>query len=689
MDYFSRQICPPKLYMKQIIRFLLILALVYYSPNAQAQKDSLFLDLGRIKLRKDFTQSVTIKGSDLERMPFANLTEAINTWLMGTLTEKNTVMYVVDGNLLNDVNAYSVYDIEEVTLVQNAMIQVSGSTRQQQLVLVTTKSNTSHKAGVSIAAQLFRTGKEANSGAPNTKYNTNLYHQYYLSVYQNRERLQYGFSLNYLRDVNPGTKQNDVAYQSPLHIDRFRVQAYLTTQLGRNNTLQLNIGYAPQRIEEKSKANYAVEKREYTYTKRQPLFMPSLQLHTNFSKNLNNDLSVAYVPGVDRTNTFLSRQRFYPYNTDSFKMRNYLDSKDRIQQLVIRDHLNYVISLGSWALEPSLDIMYKYLERKSETISKSVSDNNGLQSLNLFTTTYGPGNIFLVTPSLNLFYRNIFNVQAGCLQNLPHGLSDKTKRTFPFVSTSLDVLRTFVPAANAGVKLFASYAAAGDFADMQDTLKDFVPTNQSANSPFPYYGMGLDKAWHIMTAGATGHAWNNRLMINYYFERRHFNTEMEINLPLNLTRVYMPECRSYTHRLGVQVKIIEISQAQWLSGINVTKMKNDIYADFFNPGTVIKTTTWSGGWVNRFHYKSMLLGFDILYHPDAMYTSRTASTITMKKANAWLLQNLYAGYKWQQGKLKGLEAYAATRNLAQNDKYDLSDGRRYYGIGFKMCLNKD
>jgi hypothetical protein len=61
----------------------------------------------------------------------------------------------------------------------------------------------------------------------------------------------------------------------------------------------------------------------------------------------------------------------------------------------------------------------------------------------------------------------------------------------------------------------------------------------------------------------------------------------------------------------------------------------------------------------------------------------------MSKANAWLLQNLYAGYQWQQGKLKGLEVYAATRNLAQSDKYDLSDGRRYYGIGFKMCLNKD
>lgn len=675
--------------MRQTIPLLFILALVY-SSNVQAQNDSTFLDLGRIKLRKEFTQSTTIKGSDLERMPFTNLTEAINSWLMGSLTTKNTVVYVVDGNLLNDVNAYSVYDIEEVTLIQNAMIQVSGATRQQQLVLVTTKRNASHKAGICAAGQLFGTGKEATFG----KSTVNLYHQYYLSVYQNRQRLQYGISLNYLRDVNPRAKQDEIAYNHPLHMDRFRVQAYLTTQLGNHNTLQLNIGNAPQGITEKRTTNYSTRKGEYTYTNRQPLFMPSLRLHTNFLKNGNNDLSVAYVPGVGRTNTFESIQGFYPYSSDSFKIRDYVNSKDRMQQLVIRDHLSYVKSLGAWSLEPSLDIMFRNLKRKSETTrSYTLWNNNALNpgtvQNSTMVNTYGPAKIFLLTTSLNLFYKNIFNVQAGWLQNLSHRYSDKMKRTFPFVSTSLDVLRTFVPAAKAGVKLFASYALAGDFADMQDTLKDFVPINQSANTPFTYYGSAYDTARHIMIAGAVCHAWNNRLMINYYFERRHFNEAMEIILPPNFTRVYMPECRSYTNRLGVQVKIIETSQAQWLSGINATQIKNEIYATFLNPGTVLKTTTWSGGWINRLRYKALLLGCDILYYPDVRWTSRTSSNITMSKANAWLLQNLYAGYQWQQRKLKGLEVYAATRNLAQSDKYDLSDGRRYYGIGFKMCLNKD
>lgn len=676
----------PQLPMRKTIPLLLILALAY-SSNIQAQNDSLFFDPGRIKLRKEFTQSITIKGSDLERMPFTNLTEAINSWLMGTLITKNTVLYVVDGNLLNDVNAYSVYDIEEVTLIQNAITQVSGATGQQQLVLVTTKRNTSNKAGICLAGQLFGTGKEANFGTPGQKSTVNLYQQYYLSVYQNRQRLQYGISFNYLRDVKPQVKQDEIEYNPPLHIDRFRAQAYLTTQLGNHNTIQLNIGYAPQRIAEKRTTNNTGDKREYTYTNRQPLFMPSLRLHSVFLKNWNNDLSVAYVPGVDRTNAFQSLQGIYPYSSDSFKIRSTFNSKDRIQQLVIRDHLSYTKIIGAWGLEPSLDFMYRNLKRKSEAISSySLWNNNIMNPGSVQNSTvanaYGPVKIFLLTPSLNVFYRNIFNVQAGWLQNLSHRYSDKMKRTFPFASTSVEVLRTFVPAAKSSVKLFASYATGGDFADIQDTLKDFVPFNQSVNTTFPYYGSAYDTAWHMMTAGAVAHSWNNRIIINYYFERRHFSTPMVVTLPPNYTRVYMPECRSYIHRLGVQVKIIETSQTLWLSGINATRMKNEIYATFLGPGTVLKTTTWSGGWFNRLRYKALLLGCDILYHPDATYSSTN-------KTNAWLLQNLYAGYQWQQGKLKGLEAYAATRNLAQSDKYDLSDGRRYYGIGFKMFLNKD
>src|SRR5688572_3917933 len=126
--------------MKLKLTLRLVLALLFCSFYTLlfAQNDTSWLDLGRIKLKKEFTQSVTIKGKDLEQMPFASLAEAINVWLYGLATNNYSVAYVIDGNMITDVNAYSIHDIEEIILVQNALVQLNGATKEKQLVLITT-----------------------------------------------------------------------------------------------------------------------------------------------------------------------------------------------------------------------------------------------------------------------------------------------------------------------------------------------------------------------------------------------------------------------------------------------------------------------------------------------------------------------------------------------------------------------
>src|SRR5687767_3978941 len=99
--------------MKMKLTMRLVLALLFCTSYSflVAQTDADWLDLGRIKLKKEFTQTVTIKGKDLEQMPFSNLADAIGVWLYGLATNNETVVYVIDGNLITDVNVYSVYDI--------------------------------------------------------------------------------------------------------------------------------------------------------------------------------------------------------------------------------------------------------------------------------------------------------------------------------------------------------------------------------------------------------------------------------------------------------------------------------------------------------------------------------------------------------------------------------------------------
>lgn len=66
--------------MKKKPSLLLVIALCLSVFTTMAQNDSSYLDLGRVKIRKDFTQTVTIKGTDLEKMPFSSIEEVVNTW---------------------------------------------------------------------------------------------------------------------------------------------------------------------------------------------------------------------------------------------------------------------------------------------------------------------------------------------------------------------------------------------------------------------------------------------------------------------------------------------------------------------------------------------------------------------------------------------------------------------------------
>src|SRR5580700_9885930 len=118
---------------------LTIITLTCCTSAVVAQDDSSRLDAGFVTLKREFTQIVSIKGSDLEKMPFTNLSDAIAAWLYGAYTTPVTLQYVVDGNPVADVNAYSIYDIEEVVLVQNAAALVNTVDGQQEMVIIRTK----------------------------------------------------------------------------------------------------------------------------------------------------------------------------------------------------------------------------------------------------------------------------------------------------------------------------------------------------------------------------------------------------------------------------------------------------------------------------------------------------------------------------------------------------------------------
>src|ERR1700722_13793431 len=228
--------------MKNAIILIAMLILVggLLSPTF-AQSDTTHLDLGYLTLKKDFTQQVVIRGVDLEKMPFTNLSDAISAWLYGAYTNPGTVQYVVDGNPVADVNAYSIFDIEEVVLVQHAAGLIATASGQSELVLIRTKRSRG-PGGITAAAQ---TGLITAASGNGFISDPRLFHNYYVGGYRNLGKVGFGVSANYIRDAMSYTTTGEKVIV-PDNWQRWRLNGYFDWRPDQHNLVELTMNYTPQ-----------------------------------------------------------------------------------------------------------------------------------------------------------------------------------------------------------------------------------------------------------------------------------------------------------------------------------------------------------------------------------------------------------------------------------------------------------
>jgi hypothetical protein len=117
--------------------------------------------------------------------------------------------------------------------------------------------------------------------------------------------------------------------------------------------------------------------------------------------------------------------------------------------------------------------------------------------------------------------------------------------------------------------------------------------------------------------------------------------------------------------------------------IRTASIRNYLVQNGVGDFTSNNSPSWTGGWVNRFQFKDFSAGIDFLYHFNE---TTVDSTSPASKTNSLLLQYIYAGYYIHSSKAKTIEIFLDSRNLFHNSKSDLTDGRRYYGIGGKIGL---
>jgi len=664
--------------MKKIAYLLTVVLVLCLGGAVFAQMDSSRLDLGYTYLNKKFTQNITIRGADLEKMPFTTLSDAIAPWLYGAYSTSGAILYIVDGNPLSDPNAYSIYDIEEIVLVQDATALIGTNSGQQQLVLITTRRGKGKK-GITAAVQTGLVNASANGKTTDTR----LYHQYYVGGYRNLDKISFGVSGGFQRDVMPIEKQDDLKINTPYNLQRWRLNGYFDWRVNKRNLVEVAMNYTPEKLALDGKGTDNVF--EKTLSGAQHYLQPSLRWHSELLPGLKNDLQGNYFSSVYKENDDLVSELTYPVsgeenNQGQTKYDNYFWR--------VRDRLSYGVVAGDWRIESALDYSYEHLKvslEQQNVLTRSYNAPNYPPNVSTdYLRSYSTQKSSVLTPAVDVSFRQALNIQAGLVMNISNPLNG-LKHNLPYVRAALDLLRMGSTdgkgdaGANNSLKIFGSYAQRTILSPYASLLVPLSVATTIYDVVLPWGasqtgvagGFTPSRTYWSWESGVSYSVAKNRLQLQYVLERRNMNLP---NQPW----------RSTMHHFNIRAKVVEGDGVSWETGLNVTLLRSkpelsaystikpglgDAYPDKYSP---------TGGWVNRVRVKRFIAGVDLLYHFAETVNTPTGDN---SHVSSVVMPNVYAGYSYRSTTL-----FAECRGLVKNHTQDMMDQRKYYTLGATLNL---
>src|SRR6185503_12582674 len=110
---------------------------------------------------------------------------------------------------------------------------------------------------------------------------------------------------------------------------------------------------------------------------------------------------------------------------DGYNTYSTANEDSKSYQLYIRDRVSYALHAGDWSFEPSVNASYQYFKEGytstyySET-GPNAGSNPGGGLGNPSTATYSPGGfkLYVLSPVLDISYRQVLNIQGGIVSNV-------------------------------------------------------------------------------------------------------------------------------------------------------------------------------------------------------------------------------------------------------------------------------
>lgn len=675
--------------------------------------DSSTYDLGRITMKKRSVQAVTIKAADLEKMPFTDLKDAINIYTNGIYSAHQDYVYVIDGVLNADINAYSIYDVDEITMVQNAATVLNGVDGSKTLILVKTKHGGSDSKGVTVAGQseFIRLTQRSpytfsNQGAVYPKTN-DMYHQYYISAYGNSAMIKAGVSAEILHNTLPlgyyVLPADASSSLSPIHTNRFKFNGYLDAKLGESNLLTLNAGYVPQRdvasrYSQRPGTNGDVNNEHVNFYNSQNLFYADVKLATVIAEGFTNKISAGFERLRDH-GEFLG----VAYNSANVLQigGSRRDSTTSVNSFIAKDDISYLGQLGDFTLQPNVNFTFRQFDNPH---SAQWASTNGGTFLNFINNSYqSKQKLGILTPSITLGYLDWLSIQGGFQTYLNSNVALQVQdheqtQPLPFANVSVDLFTPLeMDTDEMRLNIFGSYARNFNYAnDLYGSLMDELYIHPGNNARFdvqpdPY------RVFTQIQGGAVFSVLENKLSFSYNYSLKRFNaSQVSLILTPTFRDIFQnTDARIELHRAGIDFTLPTDGDFSWRTSLNGTYvvMRDNFKVQNYLPEYLRLTYPdkpfITGGFINHLGFKDVYLDFGVIYALNQnVYAHPTYSKIYVikGKANIFDLQNIDLGYKIPVKAVKSLEVYANARNLVQSDQSKYIENRRYIGAGFKVGL---
>jgi hypothetical protein len=690
-------------------------------PVYSSLPDTAIYDLGRVTMKKKFTQAITIHAADLEKMPFTDLKEALTVYYNGIYGQQQKFAYVIDGVLNTDINAYSIYDIDEITIVQNAAASLNGALPSQVLVLVKTKRGGPNSKGIIAAGQVNQVKKYfgTNAGVPASTANKgnstqDLYQQYYVSAYINTKTTKAGLSADIQHNVFPQYWNKDV-YETfkPLTSNRFKFNGYLDVKLDETNTLSISAGYVPQKDKDLYKDdidNGITVNRVDQRTINQNLAYGNIQFKSNIADLFTNNLSAGFQRRESKANWLVTDPNALGLKSSS------TDSTSTINSLIVKDDFSYQGTLDDnedFTFNANINATYRQTE---DTTRLAVT-----RLINTITNTNTIGGVqkqklLAITPSVTFNYIDMISLQLGAQQiahtNAPLYNGSRSPKTLPFASLNFDILKVFGATDSVQLRrkfvLYGSYASSMSFAeDMTGSLLEvpFYRAIYSAGTT-PLYREPVNpyQTYNQMQGGLTFSWFKKGLTFSYNYSNTKFNATYfkESTTGLIVDSAKLTTANVITHRVGLNFTSLSQGKFKWTLGVNAAHITNkglkSNYAltqlRIFYPGESLITA----GLATQVSYNKAFAGVSALYDMNrGVYHAPTATNngnyvVYTDMVQGLRLQNVYLGYRLQSiGFVRYVDIFVNARNLYQQlqliegsvPRYS-PDDKKFIGGGIKL-----